>query len=116
MNELVQTKMPWLRKLRLRVFAVLVGLTLAAIGVAGLASLPALPVVGVTITLATVMVNKMTAKLAVMTCSGCGHDLTGLPTGAYGAVCPECGVINTSPAPPIRLAKDDTSSTTNRKA
>ncbi len=106
MSELLENRMPWLRKLRLRVFAVLVGLTLAAIGIAGLASLPALPVVGVTITLATVMINKMTAKLAVMTCSGCAHDLTGLPTGAYGAVCPECGVINTNHVPPPRLAKE----------
>ncbi len=106
MNELIHAKMPWLRKLRLRVFAVLVGLTLAAIGIAGLASLPALPVVGVTITLATVLVNKMTSKLAVLTCAGCGADLTGTPTGAYGAMCSNCGTINTHHAPPDRLAKD----------
>jgi hypothetical protein len=104
-NEIISNKMPWLRKLRLRVFAVMVGLLLAAIGVVGLASWPALPVVGVTLTIATVVVNKMTAKLSVMTCSGCGADLTGVPTGAYGAVCKDCGVINTNHAPPARLAK-----------
>jgi len=104
-NEIITNKMPWLRKLRLRVFAVMVGLLLAAIGVVGLASWPALPVVGVTLTIATVVVNKMTARLSVMTCSGCGADLTGQPTGAYGAVCKDCGVINTNHAPPMRLAK-----------
>jgi len=104
-NELITNKMPWLRKLRLRVFAVMLGLVLAAIGVVGLASWPALPVVGVTLTIATVVVNKMTARLSVLTCSGCGADLTGQPIGAYGAVCGDCGVINTNHAPPARLAR-----------
>lgn len=104
MYDLINSKMPWLRKLRLRVFAVLVGLSLAALGVVGLASWPALPVWGVTLTIATVVVNKMTAKLSSMTCSGCGSDLTGTPTGAYGAVCPKCGAINTVHASP-RLAQ-----------
>ncbi|MBL4590640.1 MAG: hypothetical protein JKY96_01640 [Phycisphaerales bacterium] len=114
MSEMIENQMPWIRKLRLRVFAVLVALTLAAIGIAGLASLPALPVVGVTITLATMVVNKMTAKLGVMTCSGCGTDLTGVPTGAYGAMCTDCGVINTTHAPPVQLAKDQSSNTATK--
>ena len=86
--------MPWLAKLRLRVFAILVALTIGAIGVIGVFSVPVLPVVGVALVAAYSFVNSMTTKLSVATCSGCGTDLSGSPAGGFGITCASCGTIN----------------------
>ncbi|MEQ9207133.1 MAG: hypothetical protein RLN78_07190 [Phycisphaerales bacterium] len=83
--------MLWLQKLRLRVFAVLVALTLAVIGVVGLFSVPVLPAIGVALVAAYSMVNSMTAKLSVITCAGCGSDLSNAATSTYGITCQSCG-------------------------
>ncbi|MFT5423264.1 MAG: hypothetical protein ACI89L_001038 [Phycisphaerales bacterium] len=100
----------FLHKLRLRVFAVLTAVILAAVAVISLGVWP-VPVVSVALLTAAAVLNTMTSKLAVSVCSGCGEGLGGVPTGAYGAVCPSCGTINSAlPAgwdSQTRLAFDD---------
>jgi len=54
------------------------------------------PVVSVALLTAAAVLNTMTSKLAVSVCSGCGDGLSGVPTGAYGAVCPSCGTLNSA--------------------
>ncbi len=83
--------MCWLQKLRLRVFAVLVALTFAVIGVVGILSVPVLPAIGVALVAAYSMVNSMTTKLAAVTCSGCGSDLSSSSSNTYGITCKNCG-------------------------
>lgn len=100
----------FLHNLRLRVFAVLTAVILAAVAVISLGAWP-VPVVSVALLTAAAVLNTMTSKLAVSVCSGCGKSLGGVPTGAYGAVCPSCGTINsTLPAgwdSDTRLVRDD---------
>ena len=86
--------LPFLRKLRLRVLAVLLGLVTAVIATLSLTAWPALPVVGVAVLTAAALVNGITARLSVSTCNGCGASLKGLPRGTYGSICPGCGAIN----------------------
>ncbi len=103
--------MNWLQKLRLRVFAVLVALTFAVIGVVGLLSVPVLPAIGVALVAAYSMVNSMTTKLAVTTCSGCGSDISKTPLNTYGTTCNNCGTTTQpflhNPQPPTLATFDD---------
>lgn len=85
----------FLNKLRLRIFAVLTAVILAAVAVISLGVWP-VPVVSVALITAAAVLNTMTSKLAVSVCSGCGESLGGVPTGAYGAVCPSCGTVNSA--------------------
>lgn len=108
--------MYWLQKLRLRVFALLVALTIAVFTVVGMLSVPVLPAIGVALVAAVTMVNSMTTKLSAMTCSGCGTDLSKTPASTYGVTCPGCGTTtlpfqNSEQAP--MLAMDDQDSDTN---
>lgn len=86
--------MTWLGKLRLKVFAYLVGLALAVIGVISLTALPALPVVGVAIAAAAVLVNHVATRLSNSTCLGCGQSIAKLPSGEHGTICPTCGTLS----------------------
>jgi len=105
--------MCWLQKLRLRVFAVLVALTFAVIGVVGLLSVPVLPAIGVALVAAYSMVNSMTTKLAAVTCSGCGNDLSISSSSTYGVTCNNCGTTtlpyNYSSQPPTLASFEDES-------
>ncbi|MEM7628019.1 MAG: hypothetical protein AAF995_01165 [Planctomycetota bacterium] len=86
-----------LHRVRLRVFAVLLAIGLAALGVLGWTTLPALPVVGVAVVAAVAVVNTMASKLAVGVCAGCGGSIEGQPSGTYGITCETCGTINGGP-------------------
>jgi hypothetical protein len=79
--------------MRLRVFAVLVGVTLAAIGAVSLAAVPLWPVLGVAFATVALCVNTMTSRLAGPVCWGCGEDIARLPSGEYGVMCPKCGTL-----------------------
>lgn len=92
-----------MQRVRLRVFAFVIGLTLATVGVVSWAALPLWPVVGVAVAAAAVAVNTMTARLKHPTCWSCGSDVSGLPAGQYGVICQQCGSINQ------RLPLDDAS-------
>jgi hypothetical protein len=83
----------WMKKLRLRVFALLAGLALLVVTVIGVFAIPALPAIGVAVTIALTMVNSMASRLEHMTCTGCGKDIAKLPAGTHGIVC-SCGTIN----------------------
>ncbi|MEX2217843.1 MAG: hypothetical protein WD749_03710 [Phycisphaerales bacterium] len=83
----------WMQKVRLRVFALLVGAALAAIATASLTALPVWPLVGVAVAAVALGVSKMTSRLKQPTCWGCGGDLSREPAGSYGQVCPKCGTI-----------------------
>ena len=98
-----------LHSIRLRVLGVVIGLTLAAIGVLSWMALPVLPVVGFAVATAALVVNSMTSRLSKPQCLGCGHDFSGEPTGQYGVVCSECGRINQigSPQDEGLLAQSD---------
>lgn len=84
----------WMHRLRLRVFAVLVGSVLAVLAVLSLVSWPAWSVVSVAFITVAAVVHKMTGKLRATTCAGCGGDLTGLAAGEHGFTCPDCGAVN----------------------
>lgn len=86
--------MVWMQKLRLRVFAIMVALVLLVFGVVGMLSVPVLPAVGVALTIAVTVVNKMASRLSVMTCSGCGQSIEKLPAGTHGIACANCGTVN----------------------
>lgn len=74
--------------------AILVAGGLAVFGLISMVSLPALPVVGVAVITVAAVVHRVTARLSVPTCAGCGKNLTGVPGGAVGVICPDCGSIN----------------------
>lgn len=84
----------WMHKVRLRVFAILVATTVAAIGAVSIASLPVWPVVGAAVATVVLVVNSMTAKLSKPVCWGCGKSIAGQPTGGYGVICPDCGTLS----------------------
>jgi len=86
--------MQWMLKLRLRVFAIVVALIILVFGVVGMLSVGVLPAVGAAIAIAVTMVNTMTSRLNVLTCAGCGQDITKLPAGTHGIACLDCGTIN----------------------
>jgi hypothetical protein len=86
--------MPWLHKLRLRVLALLVAATLAAIGVASAAAWPVWPILGFAAAAAALVVNRMASRLDEPTCLSCGGDLSGQPSGEHGVICPTCGAIS----------------------
>jgi len=99
--------LPWLAKLRLRVFAILVALVLGVIGVVGMFSVPVWPALGVALVAAVAAVNTMTAKLSATVCAGCGQDISSSPAGTYGITCAACGTINH----PYRGASSDDDAT-----
>jgi len=85
---------PWLAKLRLQVFALLLALVVGVVGVVGVFSVPVIPAVGVALFAAVAAVNSMTAKLSTTVCAGCGEDISAGPAGTYGITCAHCGTIN----------------------
>ena len=84
----------WMQKLRMRVFTLVAGLALLVFGAVSVFAVPVLPAVGVALTIAVTMVNTMTARLADMTCAGCGQSIAQLPAGTHGIACNKCGAIN----------------------
>ena len=95
--------MSWLHRIRLRVLAFLLGVTLMAIGAVSFAALPLWPVVGVAVAAAAFAVNSLTAKMAGPVCWGCGTDLDQITPGEHGRICPNCGSISRS----IELSQSD---------
>ncbi|MBK7404150.1 MAG: hypothetical protein IPJ41_05840 [Phycisphaerales bacterium] len=85
--------MIWMSRIRLRVFAFVVGIAFTAIGLLSLTALPALPVVGVAFAAAAVAVNSMTSRLKHSICHGCGRPLGDTPSSQYGVVCRQCGSL-----------------------
>lgn len=94
----------WLGRIRLRVFALLIGLALAAVAMISLTTVPAWPVLGFAVISAAVAVNTMASKLRLgqTVCLHCGCELRDRVPGVYGIECPECGGLNPSPT----LARD----------
>ena len=86
--------MQWMLKLRLRVFALLVALSIIVYGVVSIFSVGVLPAVGAAIAIAVTMVNSMASRLDTMTCAGCGDSIEQLPAGTHGIACMNCGTIN----------------------
>lgn len=103
----VQEHIAFLHKIRLRAFAIVLGLVLAIIGVTAMLSAPAWPFVAGAVAIAAVAVNKVASRLSQPLCIGCGGTIATEPIGQYGVVCPRCGTIGT-PAGLIdsRLAAD----------
>lgn len=95
----------WLGRIRVRLFALLIGLALATIAMISLTTVPAWPVVGVAVISAAVAVNTMASKLRLgqTVCLHCGSELAARAPGVYGIECPECGGLN----PSATLARDD---------
>jgi hypothetical protein len=91
--------MTLLHRIRLRVLAWVCGIALAAFAMISLASLPAWPVIGIAVAAVAFSVNTLTSRLGGTACMGCGHDLAGAPSGAYGIACGECGSINAPKGP-----------------
>ncbi len=85
--------MPFLKKQRLRVLAILVAGGLAVFGLISMVSLPALPVLGFAVITVAAVVHRVTARLSMPTCHGCGKNLTDVPGDSIGVVCPDCGAV-----------------------
>ena len=92
--HLVDTGRAWISSLRLRALIWVVGIALATTAAILLTSASWVPVVGVAIAAAAVSINKVAAKLSKPVCWGCGHDLTGVPVGEHGGLCPNCGSVH----------------------
>jgi hypothetical protein len=88
----------WMHRIRLKVFALLVGVTLAVVGVVSFAAVPVWPVIGVAFATVALVVNTMTSRLSGAVCWGCGKDVSKSPSGEYGVVCPHCGALTEKPA------------------
>ena len=86
--------MQWMLKLRLRVFALMVALTILVFGVVGVLSVGVVPAVGAALAIAVTVVNSMTARLDTRTCAGCGQSIAQLPAGTHGITCKDCGTVN----------------------
>jgi len=76
------------------VFAIVLGGVLAAIAMINVFAWPALPVVGAAVITVAAVVHSVTSRLSHPICWNCGQDITGQPTGEYGAICPKCGSVN----------------------
>jgi predicted RNA-binding Zn-ribbon protein involved in translation (DUF1610 family) len=83
----------FLHRIRLRIFAVLLGVGLTAFVVVAWTTIPAWPVVGVAFAAVAMAVNQMASKLTQPVCHGCGRDINGMAVGQYGVVCPSCGFV-----------------------
>jgi predicted RNA-binding Zn-ribbon protein involved in translation (DUF1610 family) len=99
--------MTLMHKVRLRVLALVVATTLAAIGAVSLAALPVWPVVGVAVATFALAMNTMTAKLGKAVCWGCGTSIAGQPVGEYGVVCPQCGAVSQIAAAQLAVKPSD---------
>ncbi|MBX3377359.1 MAG: hypothetical protein KF678_10205 [Phycisphaeraceae bacterium] len=86
-------------RVRLRVFAVLVATVLAVVGAVSWAALPLWPVIGVAVATIAFAVNGMTSRLDQPVCWTCGADVSKQTAGEYGAICPECGTLNSHVKP-----------------
>lgn len=89
--------MTFLHKIRLRMLAILVAVILTAIGAISLAAAPVWPVIGVAFATVALVFNTMTSRLAGAVCYGCGKDVSKLPSGEYGVICPQCGTVTHTP-------------------
>jgi hypothetical protein len=89
----------WMHRIRLRVFALLVALVLAAVGVVSFAAVPVWPVIGVAFATMALAVNTITSRLNNPVCWGCGADVSKSPSGEYGVICPHCGALTEKPGP-----------------
>jgi len=85
----------WLHKTWLRVLALLLGAALTVFALVSLAAAPAWPVIGVTVAaMALVWKSSIAPRIVAPACLSCGASLKGLPGGAYGMICRECGGLN----------------------
>jgi hypothetical protein len=84
----------WMRKLRLRAMAFLVGVGLAALAMISLTSIPAWPIVGVAVACVAVALNSMASRLDRPVCYSCGTNIANEPIGVHGRICRSCGSIN----------------------
>lgn len=87
----------WIHTTRLKVLACVVGLALAGLGIVSLTAIPAWPIVGAVVAAAAVVINSAAHRLSGPTCLGCGGDLSRLPDGEHGVVCPGCGILSFKP-------------------
>ncbi|MBL0928109.1 MAG: hypothetical protein IBJ11_10745 [Phycisphaerales bacterium] len=84
-----------LARIRRRALIFVVGVPLAAFGVAAmLPSWPVWAVVGVAVAAVTVALNTVTSRLTASACWTCGSDLGATPAGEHGRICPRCGALN----------------------
>lgn len=99
---------PWLDRLRLRVFALVMIIGIVAWSLVSFLALPALPVVGFAVAGVTLVVNLLASKLQprAVLCWNCGRDLADQAAGVHGVPCPGCGCISepTSTSPERALA------------
>lgn len=106
--KLVDGRASWLGMLRLRAFAWLLAIGLAAVATLMLTTVSWVPVIGVAVAMAVVSLNTIASKLNRATCFSCGKDLSTLPLGPAGIACPRCGALHQprpdNTAPSVDLA------------
>lgn len=97
--------LPWMRRLRLKLYAMLAAVALAAFAVVSWTTAPVWPVVFGAVAVVAVCVNTLTSKLRGSVCWSCGGDVSQEPIGAYGRICPGCGAV-TQPTTRMALLED----------
>jgi DNA-directed RNA polymerase subunit RPC12/RpoP len=96
----------WIHRLRLRVFAWLLGIGLAGVAIVSWLAVPAWPVFGVAVAVVVATVSTMTSRLSSLTCLSCGSDLTQIVAGEHGRACPSCGSISRTLAKGTSVTSD----------
>ncbi len=91
------SKSTWMHKLRLKSFAVVIGVGLTALTLLSLTTIPAWPVVGVAVAAVALYINSAASRLSQDVCLGCGANIAEEPRGEHGVACPGCGAINDRP-------------------
>lgn len=89
----VEIGLTYIHRLRLRVLAWLLGITLAGIAAVSWMAMPAWPVIGVAVAMVVATVSTMTNRLKADTCYSCGNDIRNVQAGEHGRACPQCGAV-----------------------
>ncbi len=84
----------WMEQIRLKAFAIVVATILAAIGVIAWSTLPAWPVIGISVAVVAVALNRVAVRLNEPVCWSCGGGMKNQPIGQHGSICPSCGAVN----------------------
>lgn len=98
-RSMIDPRLPWIGKVRLKVLAIVVAAVLAGIAVVSWLTMPVWPIVGVAVAAFAMAVNTIGTRLSHATCYECGKDLKGQPENELGVLCPSCGLINPGASP-----------------
>jgi hypothetical protein len=86
--------MTWMHRIRRRALWVVVVVGVTTLGLLAMSTIPAWPVVGVAVATLAIALGSITRSVSPSICLGCGHDVSDVPAGTHGRLCPTCGALN----------------------